>query len=305
MNTNWKSPWTKTVRIPSCGEMTPFFFKGKEYRVVNRKNIAAYKCYPESFPDKGIHDDHFEIYNVEEDRIMSVPLYNCYFASAFVHDGRVYCFCIDYELDRPWWTARRLLMLSSDDLITWTRPMAVIEAESNESLFNTAVTYDGEKFVMLYESDDPQYKPKFTFKFAVSKDLIHWEKVRDAVYGRNKYVGGPALEFFDGWYYVTYVNIFPNPVDGRDNYDTRIARSRDLVNWEDAPEGRSVLMPTYTYPDPTRPHLCEDNASDAEYLEKDGKVVVFWNGGNQENLGGAYMSECPGTLKELFESFFK
>ena len=236
---------------------------------------------------------------------MSAPLYNCYFASAFVHDGRVYCFCIDYELDRPWWTARRLLMLSSDDLITWTRPMAVIEAESNESLFNTAVTYDGEKFVMLYESDDPQYKPKFTFKFAVSKDLIHWEKVRDAVYGRNKYVGGPALEFFDGWYYVTYVNIFPNPVDGRDNYDTRIARSRDLVNWEDAPEGRSVLMPTYTYPDPTRPHLCEDNASDAEYLEKDGKVVVFWNGGNQENLGGAYMSECPGTLKELFESFFK
>ena len=106
MNTNWKSPWTKTVRIPSCGEMTPFFFKGKEYRVVNRKNIAAYKCYPESFPDKGIHDDHFEIYNVEEDRIMSAPLYNCYFASAFVHDGRVYCFCIDYELDRPWWTAR-------------------------------------------------------------------------------------------------------------------------------------------------------------------------------------------------------
>jgi len=304
MNTQWKSPWTNTTRLPSCDEMTPFLFKGKEYRLINRKNSAAYQCYPAALPSKGIHDDHFIIRSISEDRIMSAPLYNCYFASAFVHEDRVYCFCVDYELDRPWWTCRRLLMLSSDDLVTWTKPVIMLEAEDNESLFNTDVVFDGEKFVMLYECDDPQYNPKFTFKFAVSQDLIHWTKVPGAVYGRKKYVGGPGMEFFDGWYYVTYVNLFPNPENGRDNYDTRIARSRDLIHWEDAPEGRSVLMPTYEHTDPSRPELLETNASDAEFLEKDGKVIVYWNGGNQENLGGALVSEYPGTLQALFESFF-
>jgi alpha-L-fucosidase len=284
--------------------MTPFIFKEKEYRLINCKNKVAYKCYPKALPSVGIHDDHFVIRNITDDRIMSAPLYNCYFASAFIYNDRCYCFAIDYEFDRPWWTSRRLLMLSSDDLITWTKPQIVLEAEDTESLFNTDVVFDGEKFVMLYENDDPKYNPKFTFKFAISNDLVHWEKVPNAVYGRDKYVGGPTMEFFDGYYYVTYVNYFKNPKDGKDNYDTRITRSRDLITWEDAPEGKSVLMPSYEYPSAEKPHLEETNASDAEFLEKNSKVYCYYNGGNQENLGGAYVAEYTGTLKQLFSSFF-
>lgn len=298
----WESPWSKTERIPDCGEMTPFWFKGKEYRVVNRKNSAAYKCYPDAMPSVGIHDDHFEIYNTEEERIMSAPLYNVYFASAFVHKERVYCFCIDYELDRPWWHSRRLLMVSSDDLITWSKPVIVLETDGVESLFNTAVVFNGQEFILLYENDDKDFRPNFTFKFARSKDLIHWEKIPGAVYGRQKYVGGPAMEYMDGFYYVTYVNCFINPETGERNYDTRIARSKDLIDWEDS--SQSVLMPLYDYPDPERPELQQTNASDAEFLERDGKVICYWNGGNQVNLGGSYVSEYSGTLKQLFESFF-
>ena len=298
----WKSPWEKHEIIKGTGEMTPFIFRGKEYRVVNETNKEAYKCYPQAEPSKGIHDDHFIVYNVTEDRIMSAPLYNCYFASGFVHDDRVYCFCVDYELDRRWWHCRRILMLSSDDLITWTKPKIVLEGEPEERLFNTSVAFDGKKFVMVYETDS--YRP-FTFKFAESDDLENWTKVPGAVYGKDKYVGGPTLEFFGGYYYVTYVNIFKNPETGKDNYDTRIARSRDLVNWEDSPH--SVLSPPYDYPDPERPDLQQINASDAEFLERDGKVFAFWSGGNQVTHGFArhYRSEYTGTLKQLFESFFQ
>ena len=301
MTAEWKSPWEKHEIIKAAGEMTPFIFHGKEYRVVNQMNKEAYKCYPAATPSKGIHDDHFIVYNVEEDRIMSAPLYNSYFASAFVHDDRIYCFCVDYELDRPWWHCRRLLMLSSDDLITWTRPQIVLEGEPEEWLFNTSITFNGKSFVMLYETNS--YHP-FTFKFAESDDLIHWNKIPDAVYGKEKYVGGPTLEFFDGYYYATYVNCFQNTETGKNNHDTRIARSRDLILWEDSPH--SVLSPLYDFPDPKRPDLQQTNASDAEFLEKDGKVYAFWCGGNQLDVDFArnYRSVYSGTLQQLFESFF-
>ena len=302
MAAEWKSPWEKHEEIKATGEMTPFIFRGTEYRLVNVPNKEAYECYPAAMPSKGIHDDHFIIYNVAEDRIMSAPLYNSYFGSAFVYGDRVYCFCADYELDRPWWHCRRLLMISSDDLVTWTRPKIVLEGDPGERLFNTSVTFDGKKFIMLYENSS--YHP-FTFKFAESDDLENWTKIPDAVYGKEKYVGGPTLEFFGGYYYVTYVNIFKNEETGKNNYDTRIARSRDLVSWEDSPH--SVLMPPYDFPDPERPDLQQTNASDAEFLEKDGKTYAFWCGGNQETAGFArhYRSEYSGTLRQLFESFFR
>ena len=301
MSAEWKSPWEKHEIIKAAGEMTPFIFHGKEYRVINEMNKEAYKCYPAATPSKGIHDDHFIVYNVTEDRIMSAPLYNCYFASAFVHDDRVYCFCVDYELDRPWWHCRRILMISSDNLITWTRPIIILESEPEESLFNTSIAFNGRKFVLLYETNS--YRP-FTFKFAESDDLIHWTKIPDAVYGKEKYVGGPTIEYFDDYYYVTYVNCFQNAETGKNNHDTRIARSHDLILWEDSPH--SVLSPLYDFPDKDRPELQQTNASDAEFLEKDGKVFAFWCGGNQLNVDFArnYRSVYTGTLQQLFESFF-
>lgn len=310
MQSEWKNPFVNLHLIKrKCAETTPFMFKGTEYLLMNVKE-GDYSCFARGeMPSVGIHDDHFIIRNIDEDRTMSAPLYNCYFASAFVHEDRVYCFAIDYELDRPWWTSRRLIMVSSDDLVTWTKPIIVLEADENESLFNTDVVWDGKRFVMLYETDDPAYEPKFTFKFAESDDLIHWRKIPDAIYGIGKYVGGPCMEVIDDYYYVTYVNHFKAAVEGVenvDNYDTRITRSKDLIHWEDAPEGRSVVVPTYKHSDPKQPHLIETNASDIEFLEKDGRVYAYYMGGNQVcmSIGGSYAVEYDGTLKELFEYFF-
>lgn len=296
---SWKSPWTNKKVLPQPGgEMTPFIFRGRLYRVENVMNHSLHPGKPVQYR---FHEDFFRIRDVAEDRIVSVPLMNHYFASAFVYKDEVFIYAADYELDRPWWHCRRINVIKSKDLISWTPPTAAVEAIETESLFNNSVIWDGKRFVMLYETDDPVYTPKFTFKFAESDDLLHWRKIDGAIYGRDKYVGGPTLFFENGYYYTTYVNSL-----GDGCYDTRIARSKDLFTWEDAPADRPFLSPDYTrHTDPVNhPDVLEKNASDAELIEADGKVTVFWNGGNQMGVADSQEAEFTGTKRELFELFF-
>jgi len=52
-------------------------------------------------------------------------------------------------------------MLKSSDLISWTPPIRVYTSPEQAHVFNNMATYDGKRFVMLYETDDPRY-PKLT-----------------------------------------------------------------------------------------------------------------------------------------------
>ena len=47
---------------------------------------------------------------------------------------------------------------------------------------------------MAYESSDPAY-PAFTIKFARSKDLMTWEKIPDAVFGKDRYTACPCIRW--------------------------------------------------------------------------------------------------------------
>jgi alpha-L-fucosidase len=159
---------------------------------------------------------------------------------------------------------------------------------------------------MLFETDDKRYKP-FTFRFLESTDLVHWTLLDKPIYGDKKYVGGPALYYLheDGFFYVTYVNEFINEETRAMNYDTCIARSMDLINWEEGT--RPILFPDYNHrPFPRKhPAVFEINASDAEFIEKDGKVSVFYCGGNQQGVCDNATAEFNGSLLDLFHKFFK
>lgn len=296
--TQWKVPWENLQVLPIHeGEMTPFIFRGHEYRVENFLNLN---------PRSRYHEDHFLIRDVEKDRIISVPLMNHFFGTAFVVDNICYCFALDYE-EYPSWQAYGINRVQSTDLITWSAPVRVFTSPEPEHVFNNAVAFDGKRYVMLYETDAPPY-PKFTFKFLESTDLVHWTSIANAIYGDKKYVGGPAMYFIpeDGFFYVTYVNEFSNSATGELNYDTRIARTKNFIDWEDAADDRPVLSPDYAHqPDPVgHPEVFEINASDAEFLEKDGRVTVFFCGGNQLGVADNKCAQFNGTLAQLFQSFF-
>ena len=295
----WRNPIVKKGAITGAeAEVTPFVFKNRLYRVENFKASADAPNQPVEYR---FHEDGFRIRDVETGRVISIPLLNHYFATAYVWGDRVYVYAGDLGLDQPWWHIQNLALISSADLVSWTAPQTVVTAENGEHLFNTAVCHDGRRFVMLYETDDARW-PKFTFKFCESDDLVHWRRLPDALYGTDKYVGGPALYVADGWFYCLYLKDL-----GNEHYETHITRSRDLVRWEDAPADRPFLtFDPQRATNPARyPHVRERNASDVELCEWQEKTVIYFNGGDQQRCGDVQMAEFAGRPAELFACFFE
>jgi alpha-L-fucosidase len=279
-------------------ETTPFVFQERLYRLENWQKIWDYS---DALPGTHFHEDEVRIRDVERDELISVPLRNHAFGMAFVWQDTVYVFAGDYGTDKPWRQVTELTLTTSKDLVNWTEPQVVLRAKPGEHYFNFAVCRGREQFVLLYETDEPGFAPAFTFKYCVSDDLLNWQHVPNAVYGREKYVGGPALYFEGDTYYTLYLHA----LDGR--WETRITRSRDLVSWEDAPVDR----PFVTFDDTQmtrcelRPAVQETNASDAELCAWKGKTLVYFSGSNQViATADLQWAEFPGSPRELLEHFF-
>ena len=284
-----------------ASEVTPFVWKQRLYTL---ENYQRFMDFPGQRPDYRFHEDGCYIRDVETGQRLCYPWRNHYFSTMNVFGGRLVLVGGDYGQDRPWWHIKEMQMMTSTDLTTWSTPVTILTANERENLFNNAIVFDGRRFILLYETDDPALGPKFTFRFAESHDLLHWEKLPDTqIYGRGKYVGGPALYFHGGYYYLLYLaETFGKP----GHWDTRITRSRDLENWEDAPEGRSFVYPNHariTNP-ALAPEVCEINASDVEMIEYKGVVHIWWCGGNQNGVDDLQHAVFRGTQRQLLEAFF-
>jgi alpha-L-fucosidase len=297
-----RKPWTNRLRRtvslgPIAGEVTPFVWNERLYRV---ENYPRYLDFPVDDPTYRFHEDEIRIRDVETNTIVSVPLHNHYFGEGFLHGKRLYLYAGDYGVDLPWRHHKRIDVVYSDDLVNWSAPVPVIESERDELLFNTAVCRGADRFILLYETNDSRWPP-FTFKYCESDDLVHWRRIPDAVYGTDKYVGGPALYYADGWYYTLYLHALPTG-----QYENRITRSRDLVHWQDALEGRAVLpvVPTHA-PDAGHPDVRELSASDAEMCFWRGKTIVYFHSGNQQGVAGLELAEFDGPPEELLAHYFE
>lgn len=277
------------------GETTPLIFKGKDYCLYNVSAING--AQPKGRPD------HAVIVDRKTGKEVAHVLDEHYFIYAYVANGTCYCYGT-YVGNNGTWQGDNIAMTCSKDLHHWSEPLQVFKYPLGR-IFNTAIAFDGKRYVMLFETDDKRYKP-FTFRFLESTDLVHWNLLDKPIYGDKKYVGGPALYFLpkDGFFYVTYVNEFINEETRAMNYDTCIARSKDLVTWEEGT--RPILFPDYNHrPFPRKhPAVFEINASDAEFIEKDSKVSVFYCGGNQQGVCDNATAEFNGSLLDLFHKFF-
>ncbi len=308
----WQIPLIRKGTV--CSEMaetTPFVFNGRLYRV---ENWQKYLEIPGSQPGDSFMEDEVRIWDVETQQVISVPFVGHSFGHAFVFGGRIYVYGTRHTAGKPWRTFTEVDVVSSDDLINWSAPQTAIQAETvmrgciagKEHLFNVAVCRDSEKFVLLYETDDPQW-PAFTFKYCVSDDLVNWKRVPDGIYGKEKYVGGPALYYEGGWYYTLYLQDLNGYSGG--TFETRITRSKDLVHWQDAPVSRPFLAPdrsrTVSYNHFGKAvQVAEINASDAELCYWQGKTIVYFNGGDQLTCGDLQEAEFIGTPQQLLEAFY-
>lgn len=294
----WKNPIVKQGRLGSpLVEVSPFVFKNKLYLLENNQRFWDV---PGAKPGELFHEDEVRIKEVASGKIVSTPLTNHGFGTVLVWNNRVYVFAGNYGEGKPWRQMTEITMTSSADLKTWSKPVTVIKAEPGEFIYNTAVCRGENGFVLLYETNDSRW-PAFTFKYTVSDDLIHWTAVPDAIYGRDKYVGGPALYYEGGWYYTLYLQALGH------GYETRITRSKDLVNWQDAPDNRPFVSfdPSHKNIPLLNPDVSENNASDVELCYFNGKTILYFTGSDQTTAGDLQWASYDGTPRALFEHFFE
>lgn len=294
---NWTNPIVKQGRFGSpLVETSPFVFNDRLYVLENNQrfwDVAGAK------PGDHFHEDEVRIREVQSGKLVSVPLKNHGFGTVLVHDKKVYVFAGNYGEGKPWRKMSEITMTSSSDLKTWSKPVTVLKAHDKEFFFNTAVCRGKDKFILLYETDDRTWPP-FTFRYVESDDLVNWKEIPGAVYGKDKYVGGPALYYEGGWYYTLYLQ------DLKKGYETRITRSKDLINWEDAPGNRPFLTfdPTIRNIPLIDPGIHESNASDVELCYYGGQTILYFTGSDQTTAGDLQWATYQGTPRQLFEHFF-
>lgn len=206
--------------------------------------------------------------------------------SAFVHNEQLYVFASRFENDN--WND--VTLFQSLDLVNWSQKV-VIEQEADEHLFNSSVSSGPEGFIMAYESNDSDY-PAFTIKFAFSNDLEEWTKLPEAVFGTNRYTACPTIRFSDGYYYLLYLE---NRSPGH-YFDTFIARSNNLINWE-LSSANPVLRSE---------GLDEGiNASDPDIIEWQGKTMLFYGVGDQLTWMNLKYNVYAESMKDFFQWWFK
>lgn len=295
---DWTNPIVKVERLGSpLVETSPFVFDDHLYLLENNQRFWDV---PGAKPGDFFHDDEVRIRDLASGEIVSVALKNHGFGTVLVWDSKVYVFAGDYGQDKPWRKMTEITMTSSEDLVHWSQPVTVLKAHEDEYFFNTAVCRGRNGFVLLYETSDSRWKP-FTFRYVESTDLMHWTKVPGALYGTDKYVGGPALYYEDDWYYTLFLESL-----GGKKYETRITRSRDLQYWDDAPEERPFVTfdPSHKNIPLIDPEISESNASDVELCFYKGKTILYFTGSDQTTAGDLQRATFDGSPGELFSHFF-
>ena len=135
-----------------ASEVTPFVWKQRLYTL---ENYQRFMDFPGQRPDYRFHEDGCYIRDVETGQRLCYPWRNHYFSTMNVFGGRLVLVGGDYGQDRPWWHIKEMQMMTSTDLTTWSTPVTILTANERENLFNNAIVFDGRRFILLYETDDP------------------------------------------------------------------------------------------------------------------------------------------------------
>lgn len=294
-------------------EATPVVFKGKLYRFEYVRK--EYK------PNKS-GDSYFRFIDVETGKATPAFAKGYHLGSAHVEGDTVYAYGVKS------WGASDIGVFYSKDLKTWKSETAL--SLPGWGIYNNSVckgrrvsgfplrsnpeTQAGGRdgYVMAIELGEPPevVGVRFTMRFAVSEDLIHWKITGDdQVFSKDRYTACPAIRFLDDHYYMIYLEEKPGP-----SYVPHIVRSRDLVHWQTSPlgevlnfseEDKQIANPALTAEQ--RKHIAESvdiNNSDVDLCEFRGKTVIYYSWGNQQGIEFLAAAEYDGPMAQFLRSFF-
>lgn len=272
-----------------CMETTPVIFEGRPLLVSNYRG-------PKSTRD----EMYLLIMDLWTGKQISRFGQGHSFVSGFVNGNEMNVFAAEYGYNEAEWT-KDIYRFSSTDLKIWKREL-VLTREGEEHFFNTSVCKDDQGFVIAYESNKPV---QWSFRFAKSRDLIHWDKQPGLGFtdldGKTA-CANPTLRFFAPYYYLIYggwrwagPGKYYNYYLPETRYITLIARSKDLKCWEVSPTSHPMLEPSAGE---------GMNNTDADLFEYEGQTYIYYATGDQSTWGTVRIAMYPGNMKELLERYF-
>ena len=162
----------------------------------------------------------------------------------------------------------------------------------------------------MFEIGKPEEKSgkRFTAHFATSDDLKNWEVLSsDHNYARDRYTAPHCLRYLDGYYYDFYL-------EAHDGYETRVVRSKDLINWTPSPlnpvlklskEDKQIANKNLSEELLQRITIAENiNNSDIDFCEFEGKLIINYSWGCQ--CGEEFLAEAiyEGTSEQFLKGWF-
>ncbi len=284
------------------GEMTPFVFGGRLYRLEltdNTRGLAA---------DDG--SIGFLIRDIESGKVISRGGKGHYYFSGLECGDIFYIFCV--ESKNGGYSGDTVKLFVTKNLVDFEE--RVLFRREGFNFFNTAPVRDENGFVLAVEANEPKelVGVPFTCFFARSADLIRWDFLPDeTAYPRHRYIGGPCMKYSEGWYYLFGVTELPCA-----RYTNYLCRTKDFYTWE-VGKYNPFLMPSNEDKriSPRAADFSEEfleqiktgfniNNSDVDMCDYNGKTYINYTVGNQ--LGFYYMCEAEydGSMAELLERFF-
>ena len=282
-------------------EANPIVFRGRLLLMEYIRHMSPVKRY--RFNDTG--HSYFRFRDMSDMKTFS-PSFGegLHLGNAFVDGDRVVVTAVED------WGASRFYQMESQDLVHWTKPRVILEDPAWEGYNTTLCRADG-RYVLSFELGAPEklVGHAFTLFFAESKDLVDWKPIDGARMGYERYTGAPMLRWHDGVYYYFHL-------DGsyEKGFNTRVVRSRDLMEWEMSPHvvldfdaSDKMLHPMSDFTDKEKIQIAaakDINVSDLDMCEYGDRLVCFYSWGNQQGNEFSALAEANCSEKEFCESFF-
>lgn len=286
-----------------CAETTPIIWKDKLLRfewIRNGDMIAGYG------------EGALRFINMEDESEVCVFGEKHSFGCCYAENDVMYV-CGTYVEKAGDFGGRRLDMLWSSDLENW-ESKTIFEFPSDVEVFNTSLCKGENEYILAIEigGSSKLVGEPYTIIFAKSTDLFNWELLspEEHTFSRDKYTACPSVRYFDGFYYMVYLEALPY-------YRSApfIVRTKDFENFEVGlrnpfmmfdDDDKKILYPD-NFTDEEKEMIfnaSNNNNSDVDFCEYKGKTIITYSWGNQ--LGKEYIAiaEYDGGLEELLKSYF-
>lgn len=276
-------------------ETSPVVFGDRLYRFESvRPNYHA--------NDRGV--SYFRLVDVATGRTTSPFADNYALGSAFVEGDTM------YVLGTPGSGASKIELFSSQDLEHWNS-RTVLELPGWE-LFNTSMCKADGRYVMAIEVGGPPEVAgqRFTCRFAESRDLEEWKLLPEPqVFTKEKYSACPTIRWFDGWFYVAYLEALEDY-----RFHVYLVRSKDLATWEVSPRNpvlayddrdKQIASSRFSEADRQKIQAATNvNNSDIDFCDFEGRVVIYYSWGDQRGTEFLAEAHITGSQQEFLVNMF-